>query len=43
MLQEEINSSQDTDGETLCHEAEDAHSAMKAPQVKDSITLFKLQ
>ncbi|KAM9363512.1 uncharacterized protein ABDE67_017146 [Symphorus nematophorus] len=31
-LQEEINSSQGTDGETPIHEVEDAHSAMKAPQ-----------
>lgn len=36
VLQEEINGSQDTDGETPTHEAEEArpeaHSAMKAPQ-----------
>nr|XP_046234334.1 uncharacterized protein LOC124053327 [Scatophagus argus] len=32
LLQEEINSSQDTDGETPSHEAEEAPIAMKAPQ-----------
>lgn len=30
--QEEINSSQDTDQEMTCHEAEEAHEVMKAPQ-----------
>ncbi|XP_070777223.1 uncharacterized protein [Enoplosus armatus] len=32
VLQEEINSSQGTDGETPSHEAEETHSAMKVPQ-----------
>ncbi|XP_044040887.1 uncharacterized protein LOC122870626 [Siniperca chuatsi] len=32
VLQEEINSSEGTDGETPSHEAEETHSAMKAPQ-----------
>lgn len=37
MLQEEINCSQGTDRETPNHEAEEVHSAMKAPQVEDSL------
>lgn len=37
MLQEELNNSQSTDGETCSHEAEEAPSAMKAPQVADSL------
>ncbi len=37
MLQEEMNCSQGTDGETPNHEGEEVHSAMKAPQVEDSL------
>ena len=37
VLQEELNNSQSTDGETCSHEAEEAPSAMKAPQVANSL------
>lgn len=37
MLQEEINSSHGTGGETPSHEVEEPHGAMKAPQVEDSL------
>lgn len=38
VLQEDINSSQGAEGETPSHEVE-AHSAMKAPQVENCITI----